>query len=414
MADQLGAGQDWAARLKRALVQGGASAPEAVPVPVVEIAPKAPAAPALPTASDLLAALGLPTAHPDPVAPMQVEPMPSSLLALLEPARIAPPPGLLAALAEPAPPKPDAEPSRQPAAAPVPGPPDTPAEPPPGLLAALADPAIVPSPPPEVLREVAPKVAPEVGPKVGPEVVLEVAPASPATSPPAAKPPRAAARQEPAFDPAEFAAAHAALLGKPPGKAALEAGASAQDEWIALSRSMAGASSAWYGLALGGRTANMLVAAGLGAKRRNLTLRLQVVEADPEPFSRLHAAVMAQAFTAAEVRLLQAEVCATAAQLAPRAAAAEELLAEMPRCDYLRVSVRGVIEPLLNEAPELLAERVRWLVLATRTRGEEHQALTSLGRRGWQLLADHPCGIDRLSPPRLARAGTQVWRSPLA
>ena len=93
---------------------------------------------------------------------------------------------------------------------------------------------------------------------------------------------------------------------------------------------------------------------------------------------------------------------------------AEELLAEMPRCDYLRVSVRGVIEPLLNEAPELLAERVRWLVLATRTRGEEHQALTSLGRRGWQLLADHPCGIDRLSPPRLARAGTQVWRSPLA
>jgi len=398
MADQLGAGQDWAARLKRALVQGGASAPEAVPVPVVEIAPKAPAAPALPTASDLLAALGLPTAHPDPVAPMQVEPMPSSLLALLGPARIAPPPGLLAALAEPAPPKPDAEPSRQPAAAPVPGPPDTPAEPPPGLLAALADPAIVPSPPPEVLREVAP----------------DIAPAAPAPSPPAAKPPRTAARQEPAFDPAEFAAAHAALLGKPPGKAALEAGASAQDEWIALSRSMAGASSAWYGLALGGRTANMLVAAGLGAKRRNLTLRLQVVEADPEPFSRLHAAVMAQAFTAAEVRLLQAEVCATAAQLAPRAAAAEELLAEMPRCDYLRVSVRGVIEPLLNEAPELLAERVRWLVLATRTRGEEHQALTSLGRRGWQLLADHPCGIDRLSPPRLARAGTQVWRSPLA
>jgi len=412
MADQLGAGQDWAARLKRALVQGGASAPEAVPVPVVEIAPKAPAAPALPTASDLLAALGLPTAHPDPVAPMQVEPMPSSLLALLEPARIAPPPGLLAALAEPAPPKPDAEPSRQPAAAPVPGPPDTPAEPPPGLLAALADPAIVPSPPPEVLREVAPDIAP-AAPAPSPPAAKPPRRVPPATAGPAT-PPRAAARQEPAFDPAEFAAAHAALLGKPPGKAALEAGASAQDEWIALSRSMAGASSAWYGLALGGRTANMLVAAGLGAKRRNLTLRLQVVEADPEPFSRLHAAVMAQAFTAAEVRLLQAEVCATAAQLAPRAAAAEELLAEMPRCDYLRVSVRGVIEPLLNEAPELLAERVRWLVLATRTRGEEHQALTSLGRRGWQLLADHPCGIDRLSPPRLARAGTQVWRSPLA
>ena len=292
------------------------------------------------------------------------------------------------------------EPEPAPEAAPAP-------EPPPGLLAALADPALAFAAPEATIPVTPEPITPE---PVTPE------PAAPAAAKPVrratpAKPARPAA-VEPAFDPADFAAAHAVLLGMPPGRSAQQAGAAAQDEWIAVARSIAGAEGTWHGLALGGRSANLLVAAGLGAKRNGLMPRLLAVEAEPEPFSRLQAAVSAQSFTAAEFRLLQAEVCAGAADLVPRAAAAEQLLGEMPRCDYLRVSMRALIEPLLASQMELLNTKLRWLVLNARNRQEEHQALTLLSRAGWQLLADHPCAIDKLAPPRLAKAGTQVWRNP--
>jgi hypothetical protein len=321
---------------------------------------------------------------------------PSSLLALLEPAPASALPTPAAATA----PEPEQEPGPEPA-------PQAAAEPPPGLLAALADPA---------LAFVTPEPAsptPTPTPTPAPAATQPARRAPPAAPAKPAKPARPAA-VEAAFDPADFTTAHVTLLGVPPGRSAQQADAAAQDEWIAVARSILGAEGSWHCLALGGRSPNLLVAAGLGAKRRGLVPRLLAVEAEPEPFSRLHGAVTAQSFTAAEFRLLQAEVCASAADLAPRAAVAEQMLAEMPRCDYMRVSMRGLIEPLLTTQMALLSAKLSWLVLNTRNRREEHQALTLLGRAGWQLMADHPCAIDRLAPPRLAKAGTQVWRNKLA
>jgi len=188
----------------------------------------------------------------------------------------------------------------------------------------------------------------------------------------------------------------------------------ARDEWIALARSIAMAEETWYGLFLGSRADKLIVSAGLGARHNKLAPRLQAVEADPIAFSRLHAAIEAQAFTADEVRLLQAEISATPAESPPRAATMQDLLAEAPRCDLLHIGARGLVVPLVNHALDLLESRVRWLVIQNWTRAEEHRAVVHLSPRGWQLLADHPCTLDLMSPRRALRPGTQVWRGPLA
>jgi len=224
-----------------------------------------------------------------------------------------------------------------------------------------------------------------------------------------------AAATEAPFTTAEFATFHVWLTGAQADAAVTAAiGDAGLNEWIGAARSIEAAEDTWHGLFLGGKNFKLLGSAGLAAKRRLLTPRILAVEANPAVFSTLHSAMERRGFTAAEARLLQAEVSATVAESPPRAAAVEALLAEAPRCDLLHISVPGVTGALLDHALDLLGSRVRWLVILTRTRGEEQQAITRLGSRGWQLLADHPCAVALPAPNTLVRHGTQVWRGPLA
>lgn len=389
MAEQLGAEQDWAARLKRALLQGAVAAPQND----AEIAPvnEADTTPAAPPAIALLATLGLPPV-PGPVGPSlagaeAAQPAPVSLFTLLEP--------------------------MQPTAQIVPTPESAPASLL-SLLPALAEPTPEQMSEPVVESESQPTPALLASPVEPVAAAKDTAEPSPIDDPASPAPTFKAAEPEPGFVPGEFEAAFAALLGRPPGQSALQAGAAHHDEWIALFRSMTGIEGTWHSLTLGGGGLNMIMAACLGAKRQGLVLRHQVVEADSEIFQRLYEAVSAREFTSAEIVMTQAEISFTADELAPRAAAADQMFSVMPRCDYLRVSMRGVLLPLLATQMDILTSKLRWLVITTRNRAEEHQALTLLGSRGWQLMADHPCTIDRLAPPRVSRPGTQIWRGPNA
>lgn len=406
MVGQVGAEQDWAARLKAALAhKDPASAATPSDTHEVETSPETSTvetASAPPPA--LLAALHLePLAPPPPPQrPSAAAPDPGSLLALLQPPEAS-------------------SPKAAPEVVPVqPVPPPAPPAPEPAVQSPVAE--VVQTPVAEVVQAPVAEVVPL--PPALPAAPLAQAPLALNVSvpetvpglpvPQGTPPPRALAKPEPVFDLAEFPKAHAALMGAPPDTKQPKSDAAAQDEVISLVRSLAEVEGSWHLLVLGARTVNSIMAAGLAAKRRGLMLRMQVIEPNPEPFSRIYAAFAAEDFTAIELRLQQADVCATTATLAPRAAVAEQLLAEMPRCDYLRLDVGGLVSPLLSTQLDLLTDKVRWLSIATRSRADEHQAFKFLGQRGWQLMADHPCRIDRLAPPRLSAKGMQIWRSPLA
>ena len=112
--------------------------------------------------------------------------------------------------------------------------------------------------------------------------------------------------------------------------------------------------------------------------------------------------------------LHQVAVAAAPEQLQPRGALAQDLIAQAPVWDLLRIGQRGVIAHLLNESERLVTERVRWLVLATNGRAEEAKAVSVLDRNGWRLVAERPATLALATPRRALRPGAQVWRGPRA
>jgi hypothetical protein len=433
-----GAGQDgtkdWASRLKRALAADAAPRPAttepAEPVePAMPVAPAEPAAPVLPAepvmsvspaepagllgllsatapaeaagnpldslAGPLLAA---PPAVPEMPAPIPAAtpapaPLAAGLLGALAPAAEGPPSPLLARLAAPL-----AAPKPRPAAAL----PDLST----GLLSALPGPGAggpdIPAPPPPRPAAHRPAAPPPPTPVPAP-----MAAPSPAPTPTPAPPPAADAQRAPILA-TELGEAFAVLLGSaPPARLAGHPAA-----WIALARSVAEAEGSWHALSLGAG-GDLLAAGGRGAQRRGLTLRLQATEAEASRFARLRARLEKPGFPPAAWVLTQAEVGADPARLPPRAALAQDLLGQAETWDFLQVSGRGLVQPLLRFALPELTQRVRWLVVETRNRFEEHRLIVALADVGWQLLAETPTVLELASPRHILGTGQQVWRGPL-
>jgi hypothetical protein len=189
--------------------------------------------------------------------------------------------------------------------------------------------------------------------------------------------------------------------------------ASAAD-WIGLARSVAESRGTWRALATGAGRGDLLLSGAVAARRRGLALDLHASEPAPEPFAALLEHAAANALDAGAHRFQQAVIGTAAADLPARGGTVQDLLAEAPAWDWVRIAPRGTLFPLLQTSTPLLTQRVRMLSLVTHNRAEEALAVRMLPRDGWTLVAETPSLIGRAAPGNAVQPGTQVWRGPLA
>jgi hypothetical protein len=435
--------------------------PEEARPPGPAPAPERPAeAEASPPAYSLLAALTGPgDASPAPAPPVEGDPPPAFplLAALTLPAKPAPaePPEAAQPLSRPS----LLEVISAPAAAgllralssPPPSPPI------PGLLGQAAHRPAGPHPPAE---EAAPEPAERPPVASAPAEATPPADPPPAESPaaepspppppePAAEPsgntpqPRGSPAREPVFDPADLASLDALGAGAraEPGMvvdwfglrtpAALAPELKARHgrvlhrpvprdprapaaDWVGMVHSVATAVGHWRAIAFGAGRGDLLLAGALAARRRGLAVQLHATEADPARFAALLQHAEANGLDPAMQEFRQAEIGAAPSNPPPRGDTVQEMLAGGPRWDWVRVSLRGAVAPLLAASLPMLAERARVLALSTFDRVEEAAAVESLATAGWHLVAETGCSLSRTDPRRATRPGAQAWRSPIA
>jgi hypothetical protein len=185
-------------------------------------------------------------------------------------------------------------------------------------------------------------------------------------------------------------------------------------EWVGLALSIVGARGTWRVLEVAAGRGDLLLAGAVAARRRGLDLALHATEAEPSQFRALRAHAQANGIDPTAHRFEQVEL-GTAPDSKPRhGPILQDWLLEAPTWDWLRVAPDGILLPLLRTSGRLLAERVRVLSLATRSRMDEATAIRALARAGWRLIAEVPAILDPSRPRIAERPGVQVWRGPLA
>ena len=164
--------------------------------------------------------------------------------------------------------------------------------------------------------------------------------------------------------------AYAALTGStlPPASGAQGA------EWLAVEHSLRDARGSWAGLLFGtsgDQGADIALTATRVARAQGLAPRLVATEAAADRLRQLQSRLQAEGLDPTAARVMGGNATAEPSRAGSAAPLAQHLLAEAPAWDLVRVAVRGLIPPLLNNAGALLNERCAGFSSAPIARGEE-------------------------------------------
>jgi hypothetical protein len=185
-------------------------------------------------------------------------------------------------------------------------------------------------------------------------------------------------------------------------------------EWIGVAASVAGAKGGWRALFVGSGRGDLLLSGAVAARRRGLGLDLHATE----PVAGDHAALLrhaeANGIDPGAGRFQQVAAGADPGRPPPRGALVQDLLAGGEPWDWVGIAPAGLLGILAKLSTPLLGERVRFLSLVTRSRGEEAVAIRSLSQAGWRLVAEQPMRMTPRDLRKVDRPGAQVWRGPLA
>jgi hypothetical protein len=183
-------------------------------------------------------------------------------------------------------------------------------------------------------------------------------------------------------------------------------------DWAGLVRSLVSATTAWRGFSFGAGRGDVLLAGAVAARQSGLAVQVHATEPNPGRFAALLRHAEANGIAGAEARFLQVEVGTDPANPPPRGGTVQELLAEGPGWDWVRIGSHATVSGLVPKHLPLLARRVRVLTLVTAGRVEEARLFEGMSEAGWSLIAEAACGAARADPRQIARPGVQAWLSP--